>query len=122
MNSISFDATEDTPQVICNIDGTVSIIGKSLPEDSFAFYNPIHDWISKVNAENLEITLRLDYMNTSSTKQIYTLLELANNNQSKKSIKIKWYYNENDDEALDLGKEFESLLKQPFEFYGFLES
>lgn len=119
MGTIKMEATADTPEVLCNSDGTVSLKGRSLAEDTVSFYRPIMDWVSNIHAETLTLNIQLEYMNTASSKQIYSLLELAKENPWKKNIKIKWFFDVNDDEAYELGKEFEAMLELPFEYYNF---
>lgn len=115
------NGTEDTPKIIGEEDGTLSIIGKSLAEDPIAFYKPVLDWVSQLESDAIVINIRLEYFNTSSSLQIYNLLKQANANQRKKNIQVNWYYDINDEEGCELGKEFESLLGFPFEFYNFLD-
>ena len=117
MELIKLKATDDTPKVTCDLDGTISIIGKSLNEDPYDFYRPIFDWVREVQAENLTIDVQLEYTNTSSSKQVFNLLKFAKENKWKKNILVKWYYNENDEDGYELGKEFESMLEIPFEFF-----
>jgi hypothetical protein len=117
MEPLQIQATTDTPKVTCDLDGTITLIGKSLNEDPFDFYSPILNWVNEVQAENLTIDFQLEYTNTSSSKQIYNLLKFAKENKWKKSILVKWYYNENDEDGYELGKEFESMLDIPFEFH-----
>ena len=114
---IQIKATPDTPKVTCDLDGTITLIGKSLNEDPFDFYSPILNWVKEVQAENLTIDVQLEYTNTSSSKQLYNLLKFAKENKWKKSILVKWYYNESDEDGYELGKEFESMLEIPFEFH-----
>lgn len=120
MDSIIINSTDDTPKVVCKNDGTVSITGKSINEDPVAFYKPVLDWIAQTKAENLVISIQLDYLNTSSSKQIFDMLRLAKENKWKKSVLVKWFYDMNDEDECELGKEFESVLGIPFEFYNFL--
>ncbi len=117
MEPIKLSVTSVTPKVSCDEDGTVLIVGKSFTEDPFAFYKPIQDWIEEVKAENLVIGIQLEYMNTSSSIQIYNVLKLAKENHWRKTILIKWFYEANDEDGLELGKEYESMLEIPFEFY-----
>jgi len=120
MDSLIINSTEDTPKVICDKDGSISIIGKSINEDPAAFYKPVLDWIQEIKVENLVIYIKLEYLNTSSSKQIFELLKLAKENKWKKTISVKWFYDMNDEDEQDLGKEFEFLLGIPFEFFNFL--
>ncbi len=121
MEEIIINATYDTPKIICSLDGTVSIIGRFLTEDPVIFYKPIQDWVTQIKVENLLIIIRLEYLNTSSSMQVYNLLELAKKNPWKKTVLVKWFYDMNDEDGCELGKEFESMLGLPFEFYNFLD-
>ena len=121
MDTIKIEASDDTPKVLCTSEGLISISGRSLTEDPFSFYIPILKWVENINAENLQIELRLDYVNTSSSKQIFNLLEVAKDNKWKKQLLIKWIYNENDDDGLSFGRELESTLDIPFEYQSYFE-
>lgn len=116
MESFTIEASEETPKIICNQQGKVSVKGKSLTEDPIAFYTPVLEWLSKLNVEKITLDLSLDYMNTASSKQIFTLIELAKKNKARKELVVNWYYEANDEDAIDIGKEFESLLEIPFNF------
>jgi hypothetical protein len=121
MDAIILNATVDTPKIICNTDGTISIIGRSLTEDPVAFYKPILEWVNQLTSEKIEINVRLEYLNTSSSMQLFNLIELAKNNQWKKNILVRWFYDMNDEDSFSLGKEYESMLEIPFEFFNFLD-
>jgi hypothetical protein len=121
MDSLVIKPTDETPHVICNGNGNISISGKSITEDSFVFYKPILEWIANIEAENIEITVQLEYLNTSSSKQVFDLLKLAKENSRKKSLVIKWYYDSNDEDQYELGKEYESILGIQFEFFDMIK-
>jgi len=121
MDSITINATADTPKIVCSADGTISVTGKSLTEDPVVFYKPILDWIEQIKTEKIEIWIRLEYLNTSSSIQIYNILKYAKENPWKKNILVKWFYDMNDEDGCEMGKDFESLLELPFEFYNFLD-
>jgi hypothetical protein len=122
MDSIVLNSTSDTPKIVCTDDGTITIIGRSLTEDPLTFYKPILDWVQQLNVENIEINVRLEYLNTSSSLQIYNLLELAKKNPRKNSIIVRWYYDMLDEDGRSLGEEFEAMLEVPFEFFNFLDT
>jgi hypothetical protein len=121
MDSYVINATSDSPKVIFNDDGVVTILGRSYCEDSMAFYEPILDYMSNFKAEKIEIYVRLEYMNTSSSIQIFNLLKVAKENQWQKSVAIKWFYDINDEDLLELGKEYEAMLNIPFEYFNTLD-
>jgi len=114
MEPIRIRATSDTPKVDCSLDGTVTLEGKSLTEDPLSFFKPIINWVSNVIIETITINIQLDYMNTSCSKEIYSLLKAAKDNKDKQNIVVNWYYEVTDEDSFEIGKEFESMLEIPF--------
>jgi hypothetical protein len=121
MNRLFIDATKATPRVEFLPSGELSIHGRSLPEDSISFYNPIIQWIKQSNFEKVSLEIRLEYMNTSSYKQIYTLLNELKENINIKHVVVNWFFEEGDDDGYETGKEFESLIRLPFKFHEYAE-
>lgn len=121
MNRLFIEATKATPRVEFLPSGEFSIHGRSLPEDPHGFYNPIIQWVSQCKLENITLEIRLEYMNTSSYKQIYTLLNELKENVSVNQKQVNWYFEEGDDDGYDTGKEFESLIRLPFKFHEYAE-
>lgn len=111
--------TEDTPAVLLDKpNGRINIHGKSLPEDSAAFYQPILEWLNTYIKENPETTLaefKLEYFNTSSSKQIFKLISLLKELSKNKSVSIKWYYDKGDKDMQLSGERFSKLCQMPIE-------
>jgi hypothetical protein len=122
MNRLFIEATKATPRVEFLPNGELSIHGRSLPEDPHGFYNPLFQWINQSTVEAVNLEIRLEYMNTSSYKQIYSLLSHVKDNTFAKHIRVDWYYEEGDDDGFETGKEFESMTKLPFYFHEYAES
>jgi hypothetical protein len=122
MKPLILDETGYTPKVQFLPDGRLLISGKSLPEDTAKFYEPILAWISECNLEKITITIRLDYMNSSSAHQISKFLMLAKDNPCIKETIVEWYYETDDEDSLDFGKELEYLTDFQFKFYQYAES
>lgn len=114
MEPIKIKGTSDTPKVECNLDGSITLTGKTLTEDPLAFYKPIIDWIALLTTPTITINIQLEYMNTASSKEIYSLLKTAKENESKQNLVINWYYESTDEDSLEIGQEFESMLEIPF--------
>jgi hypothetical protein len=121
MQAIFVDETKGTPKVEFHPHGLMILTGRSLPEDPFTFYNPLIEWAMLCRCENVTIQLRLDYLNTSSAKQIYTILWTISENIYVKKALVEWYYDEDDEDAFETGKEFESIVKIPFTFHACAE-
>ena len=121
MEELIIEGTKGTPTVQFYPNGNLRLEGKSLPEDPQTFYTPILDWVKKYDNEKIVVDIRLEYMNTSSSKQMYTFLINISENTNIKDIVINWYYEENDEDGLEAGKDFESMTKIPFVFHEYAE-
>lgn len=122
MTPLNIEETGYTPKVQFLPEGRLSISGKSLPEDTAKFYEPLITWVSECNLENITITVRLDYMNSSSAHQISKFLMTVKNNPSIKKCMVEWYYETDDEDSLDFGKELEYMTDFNFKFYQYAEA
>ena len=122
MRPLIIEETGYTPKVQFLPEGQLSITGKSLPEDTAKFYEPLIEWINECNLETIAITVRLDYMNSSSAHQITKFLMSAKDNPSIKSCMVEWYYETDDEDSLDFGKELEYLTDFTIKFYQYAEA
>lgn len=121
MEGMVIHETKYSPRVELNPEGKIFIKGRSLIEDPYAFYNPILDWVRNYSSQSLDIEIMLEYLNTSSSKQLFNLLLQIQDNSAIQTAAVKWYYEYDDEDGFELGKEFESQMKIPFQFYGFSE-
>lgn len=122
MDVLFIDETKGTPRVRLYPNGEMFIEGRSLPEDPARFYNPILNWVRNCQAETVKIEIRFEYMNTSSTKEMYTFFQLIKDNPYIKNASVEWYYEEGDDDGYDVGCEFEAITKIPFNFNEYAEA
>jgi len=122
MNALLIDETKGTPKVRLYPNGEMFIEGRSLPEDPAKFYKPIKEWVKNCQIETAKIEIRFEYMNTSSTKEMYSFFELIKENINIKHASVSWYYEEGDDDGYDVGREFESITKIPFTFHEYAEA
>lgn len=107
--SIKFDAAE----------GKLELKGRSIPENSLEFYQPVYDWLDAYIANPKEKTIvhvQFDYFNTSSSKCILDILKRIDKiDQNGDDVLIKWYYDENDEDMMEAGEDYSDLLDAPFE-------
>lgn len=117
MDILHVERTDETPEVLMDkATGTFEISGRSLPEDSVEFYKPVFDWIAQYKKSpnpTTEFVLKLEYINTASSKVIQDVL-LALEGISKATV--VWYYLEDDEDMEAMGREYAELMKLPFEF------
>jgi hypothetical protein len=121
MEALLIAETKGTPAIKFSPDGELYVQGRSLPEDPEKFYTPVLEWIRRFEGSNVVLDVRLEYMNTSSSKQIFTLLSDIKDNYKIKNTLVNWYYEEGDEDGLDVGKEFEAVLDLPFKFHQYAE-
>ena len=120
MDSINIEGTPKTPSVSFEAEtGKLVIKGRSIPENSIEFYKPLVDWIDKYTAEakgTVEVNMQLEYFNTSSSKCILDVFKKLENlhNKSVAEVVINWYYEEDDEDMLEAGEDYQSILKLPF--------
>ena len=119
MEPISFEGTPKTPTVNFNADdGIVEIKGRSIPENSIEFYKPLVDWLEqyKDNAQPMtKVIIQLEYFNTSSSKCILDVFKkLEAVHKAKNPVEIHWYYEEDDEDMLEAGEDYESIIRVPF--------
>ena len=112
MNSLVIQKTDSTPEILFLKKGELKISGRSLPEDVHKFYDPLIDWVKKLDTVKVKVDLKLEYLNTSSTKKILNLLIALDENSNINEIEVDWYYEFDDLEMEDLGGIYEDELKR----------
>jgi hypothetical protein len=112
MNSISIQKTDSTPEITFLVKGELTIEGRSLPEDVHKFYDPLIDWVKNIEVKKVKLDLKLEYLNTSSTKKILNLLMALDENEKVNEIDVNWYYEFDDLEMEDLGTIYEEELNR----------
>ena len=119
MGKISIEGTPKTPTV--NFDPEKAIMelkGRSIPENSIEFYKPVVDALedySKEPKEETKVNIQLEYFNTSSSKCILDLFKkLEGIHTSGKAVVINWHYEEDDEDMLEAGEDYQAIIKIPF--------
>ena len=119
MESIFIEGTLKTPMVkFDGKTGVVEIKGRSIPENSIEFYKPLVDWLeeyAKKPLEKTQVNVQLEYFNTSSSKCILDVFKkLEALHKAKHEVVINWYYEEDDEDMLEAGEDYESIIRVPF--------
>jgi len=119
MNDILLEQSENTPKVIMSQDkGLIEFEGKSYPENTFAFYRPITEWLKEYfknyTDENKLTTVNFKflYFNSATTQIIFEILDILQDSNNK-NIKIYWFYDKENRNGLedyeDYSEEFPAL-------------
>ena len=119
MNNILLEQSDNSPKVIMNKDkGLIEFEGKSYPENTFAFYRPITEWLKQYfkyyndNTPPMEINFKFQYFNSATTQIIFEILDIVEESNVK-DMKIYWFYDKENKNGLedyeDYSEEFPDL-------------
>lgn len=119
--------TPRCPSVFCDArKRKIDIKGRILDGVSSPFFNPLEDWIknyTKTKPSRLTVNITLEYFSTDCVCGLLNLfhqLKYAYRNNKKRLI-INWYYEDDDEDMLEYGKNFEEIIKVPFNVIRFRE-
>lgn len=126
MEPISIEGTAKTPSVKFDAEtGVLEIKGRSIPENSIEFYKPLVDWLESYSSSAKDKTIvnvQLEYFNTSSSKCILDVFKkLEALNKGKSDVMVNWYYEEDDEDMLEAGEDYESIIRVPFKMIEIVE-
>ena len=111
MTDLIIKKTRVTPEVTFRSNGDLTMEGVTLPEDAGKFYHKLVSFIENLESENIQLTIKFDYINTTSAKQLYLIFKALENKSDRSKITIDWNYPEDDEDIYDSGKHYESLFK-----------
>jgi hypothetical protein len=126
MDIYSAELTPKTPFLQFNpVSGVFDIQGKSIPENSVLFYKPLFDWLDlyfQSPAKTTTLNVKLDYFNTSSAKCIVDLFKkLEGFGKKGHQVSINWMHDEMDDDMLEAGEDYKSIIKIPFNLVSYVK-
>lgn len=120
MNELKLTATKNTPEVLLHPDGIIRIKGRSIHENVTEFFSPIDSWITsyiEAPAEMTKVEMAMEYFNSASAKIfIHLLQKLTYVSLKNKKYVFNWYYEEGDEDILERGEYFSTVLDVPFNF------
>ena len=122
MKDFKIEGTKFSPKVDLSVNGEMTISGRSIMEDPISFYKPVFEALKQCQAKKFTLEIRLEYMNTSSTKVLLDLMRAIKDRFHASNIFINWYYESDDEDMFDIGKDFESLLSMPIDFFELCEN
>lgn len=117
MENIFIKGTRTTPTINFDMKGRLEISGRSIPENALGFFETVVKWSEKYSSGNTEIIVKLEYLNTSTSKVLFQIFKNLERNHQPENIRINWYYEEGDEDVYDTGEYYQSLVNIPFEFF-----
>ncbi|PHR37167.1 MAG: nuclear pore complex subunit [Fluviicola sp.] len=119
MEKLYIEGSAKTPSV--SFDGESGVLemrGRSIPENSIEFFQPLIDWVDTYGSTPnpaTRVDMKLEYFNTSSSKCILDLfkrLEKINSNDSQ--VLINWYYETDDEDMEEAGEDYAAIVGLDF--------
>jgi hypothetical protein len=121
MKSLIVESTAKTPHILFSAEtGSLEISGRSIPENSAEFYQPVYDWLDQYSLKPLPETMvkiQLEYFNTSSSKcllDVFRRLEVIHKSE-RSIVHVKWMYEEEDEDMMEAGDDYRTIVLLPFE-------
>jgi hypothetical protein len=119
MDKLLINKTSKSPFISLE-KGVFQFSGRSIPEDAKKVFKPVLEWIKEykpADSKQTIINFCFDYLDTSSSKCVFDILKVLDNLYNNgHDVIINWYYEEGDDDMLDLGIHLKSFIKAPFNF------
>lgn len=116
MDNLTIEGSAKTPTIEFQGSGALLIKGRSIPENSIEFYKPIIDWIGAYGGSPqsaTEVNIQLEYFNTSSSKCILDVFKKLET-LAGTDITVNWYYEEDDEDMLEAGEDYQAIIDLPF--------
>ena len=119
-DNLIIEGTNKTPVIKFYYEnGSIEISGKSIPENSIGFYQPIYSWIDNYAIKpspKTEIKINLEYFNTSSSKCLLDILRKFESikKAGKSDIEVLWHYEADDEDMMEAGDDYNSLVDLTF--------
>ena len=117
MEDLKHEGSAKTPVVEFSSNGELLLKGRSIPENSIEFYKPLIEWLESYSESpnsTTVLSVQLEYFNTSSSKCILDVFKKLES-VSGSEITVKWHYQEDDEEMLEAGEDYEAIIDLPFE-------
>lgn len=131
MDAKIIQPTEKSPKVTFDpANRLFEMEGDSRPENVRKFYQPIIDMLKAYfdqlasdgkfgdyTEDPFKINFKLGYFNSSSAKFILDVLTILNDYRLEGlTLKINWYFEEDDEDMQEAGEEFSNFIDHPFNY------
>ena len=108
--------TRSTPEVILDPKGIIKITGRLISDNPTDFFNQLDEGINEYFCNAPDITcleICFEYINSECTKNLINTIRRIINihlKNNKKKLTINWYYKDDDEDMLEKGTFFSSVL------------
>ena len=129
MEKLIIEPTVNSPRIVLDPEEKkFEFSGESRPENVRNFYLPVLEWLEKFTSNQsgmkepertsaLNCLFNFEYFNSTSAKYILDIFKSLNALHSLGvNLDIKWLYEEDDEDMLEVGEEMSRMSKLKFEY------
>ena len=120
MKEFRLQQSKNTPEITLLPTGLIKIRGRSIHENVTEFFEPVENWVEdyvKSPADLTCVDIMLEYFNSASARVLITLFQTITRVTLKnKKYIFNWYYEDGDDDILERGEYFASVLNVTFNY------
>lgn len=121
MVPLFINGTSELPLIDCNnYTGTIILAGKSVPEGKTQHFDLFKAWVQEYIANPCEITtveFRMEYFNINTSKYLlWFLYQLNDLFKTENELVVKWFFEKNDDDMLEVGEDMAVMVDFPFQY------
>lgn len=129
MEKLIIEPTANSPRIVLDPDAmNFEFSGESRPENVRKFYLPILEWLEAYIAEQTKLDdgertsglvcqFNFEYFNSTSAKYILDIFKSLNTiNALGINLEIKWLYEQDDEDMLEVGQEMSRMSKLSFDY------
>jgi hypothetical protein len=96
----------------------LSLRGRSSPENPIEFYKPVFEFLENFKgseSSSITVDVCLEYFNTSSTKVLFNIFKVLDRLKTNNiNATVNWFYEEWDDDMMEIGEDFSQDLDMSF--------
>ncbi len=119
--NLHIEGTNSSPTILFTKEGKLRIEGRLIPDNANTLFDVLINWVSNLNSTRVVFDINIEYMNTSASLQLFTLLMKLEENCLIKDLTVKWHYEEDDEDHYETGQIFEEkLYRTKFQYLSFV--
>lgn len=110
MDKVFIDGTQYTPEITLDPAGIIKFSGKSYPENTFDFYQPVIDWLEEYFSTDTPaktlVNMEIVYFNSSSSKLFFDMFDLMEEASTDHALEVNWIFDPENESAQEAGEDF----------------
>lgn len=112
MDSLILEPTVKSPLFEFSPTGFLVIEGRAINQHAENEFLEAIDWVSNIDINVINLTVKLDFINISSSRQLLNLFNALEKNNRIDELNVHWYFDEDDADLIDTGLIFKEIFPE----------